>query len=147
MVQLVKRRVRDRKNVDFRFDFQTNNASLRKTLHVCFPSIKAKRFIYCDGPAWQKTCKPSMLVRYGTFRICILPTSHLLPYRTSVPYLTSIFEAYPTYVPYLVGTVRFLCTVLSQSIWLKNDPTITYSTNIDVFFVYICFVLYRKITL
>ena len=41
-----------------------------------------------------------MAVRYGTFRICALRTSHLEPYRTSVPYFSSIFEAYPTNVPY-----------------------------------------------
>ena len=41
-----------------------------------------------------------MAVRYGTFRICVLPTSHLEPYRTSVAYFSSIFEAYRTNVPY-----------------------------------------------
>ena len=41
-----------------------------------------------------------MAVRYGTFRICVLRTSHLQPYRTSVPYFSSIFEAYRTNVPY-----------------------------------------------
>ena len=37
-----------------------------------------------------------MAVRYGTFGICVLRTSHLEPYRTSVPYFSSIFEAYRT---------------------------------------------------
>ena len=37
-----------------------------------------------------------MAVRYGTFRICVLRTSHLEPYRTGVPYFSSIFEAYGT---------------------------------------------------
>ena len=37
---------------------------------------------------------------YGTFRICVLRTSHLEPYRTSVPYFSSIFEAYRTNVLY-----------------------------------------------
>ena len=39
-------------------------------------------------------------VRYGTFRICVLRTSRLEPYRNSVPYFSSIFEAYRTNVPY-----------------------------------------------
>ena len=30
--------------------------------------------------------RPRMAVRYGTFRICVLRTSHLEPYRTNVPY-------------------------------------------------------------
>ena len=30
--------------------------------------------------------QPRMAVRYGTFRICVLRTSHLEPYRTNVPY-------------------------------------------------------------
>ena len=34
--------------------------------------------------------------QYGTFRICVLRTSHPQPYRTSVPYFSSIFEAYHT---------------------------------------------------
>ena len=38
--------------------------------------------------------------QYGTFRICVLRTSHLEPYRTSVPYFNSVFEAYRTSVPY-----------------------------------------------
>ena len=41
-----------------------------------------------------------MAVRYGTFRICVLRTSHLQPYRSSVPYFSPIFEAYRTNVPY-----------------------------------------------
>ena len=41
-----------------------------------------------------------MAVRYGTIRICVLHTSHLESYRTSVPYFSSIFEAYHTNVPY-----------------------------------------------
>ena len=41
-----------------------------------------------------------MAVRYGTFRICVLHTSYLEPYRTSVPYFSSIFQAYRTNVPY-----------------------------------------------
>ena len=41
-----------------------------------------------------------MAVRYGTFRFCVLRTSHLKPYRTSVPFFSSIFEAYRTNVPY-----------------------------------------------
>ena len=41
-----------------------------------------------------------MAVRYGTFRICELRTSHLQPYRSSVPYFNSIFEAYRTNVSY-----------------------------------------------
>ena len=41
-----------------------------------------------------------MAVRCGTARICVLRTSHLEPYRTSVPYFSSIFEAYRTNVPY-----------------------------------------------
>ena len=40
-----------------------------------------------------------MAVRYGTFRICVLRTLYLQPYRTSVPYFSSIFEAYHTNVP------------------------------------------------
>ena len=44
--------------------------------------------------------QPRMAVRYGTFGICVLRTSHLEPYRTSVPYFSSIFEAYRTNVPY-----------------------------------------------
>ena len=36
----------------------------------------------------------------GTFRICVLRTSHLEPHRISVPYFSSIFEAYRTNVPY-----------------------------------------------
>ena len=40
--------------------------------------------------------KARMAVRYGTFGICVLHTSHLEPYRTSVPYFSSIFEAYRT---------------------------------------------------
>ena len=42
----------------------------------------------------------SLAVRYGTFRICVLRTSHLEPYRTSVPHLSSIFKAYRTNVLY-----------------------------------------------
>ena len=42
----------------------------------------------------------AVAVQYGTFRICVLRTSHLKPYRTSVPYFSSIFEAYRTKVPY-----------------------------------------------
>ena len=38
--------------------------------------------------------------QYGTFGICVLRTSPLEPYRTSVPYFSSIFEAYRTNVPY-----------------------------------------------
>ena len=41
-----------------------------------------------------------MAVRYGTFRLCVLRTSHLEPYRTSVPFFSLIFEAYLTNVPY-----------------------------------------------
>ena len=37
-----------------------------------------------------------MAVRYGTFGICVLRTSHLEPHRTSVPYFSSIFEPYRT---------------------------------------------------
>ena len=37
-----------------------------------------------------------MAVWYGTFRICLLRTSHLQPYRTSVAYFSSIFEAHRT---------------------------------------------------
>ena len=43
---------------------------------------------------------PRMAVWYDTFRIRVLRTSHLQPYRTSVPYFSSIFEAYRTNVPY-----------------------------------------------
>ena len=41
-----------------------------------------------------------MVVWYGTFRNYVLRTSHLEPYRTSVPYFKSIFEAYRTNVSY-----------------------------------------------
>ena len=41
-----------------------------------------------------------MAVQYGTFRICVRRTSHLEPYRTSVPYFSSLFETYRTNVPY-----------------------------------------------
>ena len=46
--------------------------------------------LHRDNQGWQ----------YGTFRICLLRTSLLQPYRTSVPYFSSIFEAYRTNVPY-----------------------------------------------
>ena len=36
----------------------------------------------------------------GTFRICVLHTSHLEPHRISVLYFNSIFEAYRSNVPY-----------------------------------------------
>ena len=49
-----------------------------------------------------------MAVRYDTLRICVLRTSHLEPYRTSVPYFSSIFEAYHTnYVPYRNAILAF----------------------------------------
>ena len=41
-----------------------------------------------------------MAIRYGTCRICALRLSHFEPYRISVPYFSSIFEAYHTNVPY-----------------------------------------------
>ena len=69
-----------------------------------------------------------MAVRYGTFRICVLRTLHLEPYRTSVPHFTSIFEAYRTNVyrtrtitkkayrtsvPYLLAKIEAYRTVLT----------------------------------
>ena len=41
-----------------------------------------------------------MAVRYGTFRFCVLRTSHLEPCGTNVPYFSSVFEAYRTNVTY-----------------------------------------------
>ena len=43
---------------------------------------------------------PRMAVRYSTFKIFVLRTSHLEPYCTNLPYFSSIFEAYRTNVPY-----------------------------------------------
>ena len=53
-----------------------------------------------------------MAVRYGTFRICVLRTSHLEPYRTSVPYFSSIFEAYRSLLTYRTRTItkKAFCT-------------------------------------
>ena len=53
--------------------------------------------------------------QYGTTRICVLRTLHLQPYHSSVPYFSSIFEAYRTNVPYpyhYKKGVPFLHTVL-----------------------------------
>ena len=60
-----------------------------------------------------------MAVRHGTFRICVLRTSHLESYRTSVPYFSSILKrivptyrtrtvtkkAYRTSVPYFLAKI------------------------------------------
>ena len=40
---------------------------------------------YCTQPPFFALLS-RMAVRYGTFRICVLHTSHLEPYRTNVPY-------------------------------------------------------------
>ena len=46
---------------------------------------------------------PRMAVRYGTFRLCVLRTSHLQPYRTSVQSLKRIVPTYRTLVQYVVS--------------------------------------------
>ena len=60
--------------------------------------IKKVSSVWARSP-WY--CATRMALLYGTFRICVLRTSHLEPHRTSVPYFSSIFEAYRTKVPYL----------------------------------------------
>ena len=55
---------------------------------------------YCSFHFFIKHLSPRIAVRYGTFRICVLLTSDLEPYCTSVPYFSSIFEAYRNNVPY-----------------------------------------------
>ena len=40
--------------------------------------------------------QPRMAVRYGTFKICVLRTSHLQPYRTSVQFLKRTVPTYRT---------------------------------------------------
>ena len=55
----------------------------------------------------------------GTFRIYVLHTSHLEPYRTSVPYFISVFETYRTFtkkayrtsVPYFLAKIEAYRTV------------------------------------
>ena len=48
-----------------------------------------------------------MAVRYGTFRICVLRTSHLEPYRTNVPYPYH----YKKSVPYFLAKIEAYRTV------------------------------------
>ena len=57
-----------------------------------------------------------MAVRYGTFRICILRTSHLEPYRTSVPYTSVQFLKRTVPVPLQKG-VTYQRTVLLSKNW------------------------------
>ena len=80
-----------------------------------------------------------MAVRYGTFRICIRRTSHFEPYRTSVPYFSSIFEAYRTRtitkqayrtsVPYFLAKIEAYRTYISQT-RTCNSETRTNDKNI-----------------
>ena len=61
-----------------------------------------------------------MAVRYGTFRICVLRTSQLEPYRTSIPHFSLIFEAYRNNVsfPYHYKKgVPYQRTVLLSKNW------------------------------
>ena len=70
-------------------------------------------------------------VRYGTFRICVLRTLHLEPYRTSVPYFSSIFEAYRTRtitkrayrtsVPYFLAKIDAYRTVLQSLLFATRN--------------------------
>ena len=91
---------------------------------------------------WKLTerISPSrMAVRYGTFRICVLRTSHLEPYRTSVPYFSSIFEAYRTNVqypyhfkkgvPYFLSKIEAYRTVLRYRTVLPSLLLTTHSFN------------------
>ena len=58
---------------------------------------------------------------------------------TCVPYFSSIFEAYCTYVGY---HSMFFCVPYFQSIWLNSDPLITHATYADVlFFLYLICVI------
>ena len=48
-------------------------------------------------------------------------------YRTSVKFLNRTVPTYRTWY----GT--FFCVLYLQSIWLSNDPNMTYATYVDVF--------------
>ena len=91
-----------------------------------------------------------MAVRYGSFRIWVLCTSHLEPYCTSVPYFSSIFEAYRinvpycTYVPYRTAILAFNYSQLQLS-----SKSLAYKSAISIhtFSVDFSYLLppYRKI--
>ena len=95
-------------------------------------------------------CCPRMVVRYGTFRISVLRTSHFVPYqRTAVLYFSSIFgsyhtnivtyrthtitkKAYRTSVPYFLAKIeacRTIPTYVQSSLLLFAYTTPQY-TNI-----------------
>ena len=73
-----------------------------------------------------------MAVRYGTFRICVLRTSHLEPYRTSVPYFSSIFEAYHTNVPYPYHSKKRVS--YQRTVFPSKNCGISYCTAILAFY-------------
>ena len=83
-----------------------------------FTALSARQARWCYSVSLRQS---RMAVWYGTFRICILRTSHLEPYRTSVPYFSSSFEAYRirtntkkayrTIVPYFLAKIEVYCTV------------------------------------
>ena len=96
-----------------------------------------------------------MSVRYSTFRICELRTSHVEPYRTSVPYFSLIFEAYRTRtitkkmyrtnVPYFIAKIEAYRTsilafnylqlwlTLKSLVYKSFTSTHTFSIGLAVF--------------
>ena len=85
-----------------------------------------------------------MAVRYGTFRIYVLRTWLLEPYRTSVPYFSSIFEAYRTRtIPkkaYRTSVLYFLAKIeayrmpsLFVTIVTEKKNHLICSENVDYF--------------
>ena len=70
-----------------------------------------------------------MAVRYDTFRICVLRTLRLEPYRTSVPYFSSIFEAFCTNVPYQYHDKKGVPYQRTVPIPLQKKRTVLLSKN------------------
>ena len=73
-------------------------ASNCKFVFFVYFRIPSKLYVLRELDKVKSKLQSRMAVRYGTFRICVLRTSHLEPYRTSVPYFSSILKrTVPTY--------------------------------------------------
>ena len=88
-----------------------------------------------DGALWAQCIKSVPATKDGTTVRYVqnLLTTYLEPYRTSVPYLSSIFEAYRTNVPYPYHCkkgVPYQRTVLSKNLGEWYCTYVPYRTPI-----------------
>ena len=91
-------------------------------------SIPALAMRYCALGEDTYFPNPRMAVRSEfAYHVSCTFNRTVPAYRSSVQFLKSILRTLPWY-----GT--FFCVPYLQSIWLNNDPLMTYATYVDVFF-------------